>query len=73
MKWDKYRDEQGYIDLILVFDDLPEREWMELVEINRAIDFLGNVMEMQPIVSRQGAAVALSSALRFAYLPLSGE
>ncbi len=67
MNWNKYRNNDGSINMQDAFRDQPEAEWMELDQLNRATDFLADVQKRQAIGSRQAAAIAITTALYLAY------
>ncbi len=64
MDWKKYRDKNGNMELVLAFDeeivnvDQDSCNW----DLDTGYDFLAATVRLQPIVSRQAAAIALSTA-----------
>ncbi len=54
--WFRFRNERGDIDLIGVYDSL----WPPIP--TEAESFLGSIMRMQPVRSRQTAALAVYTA-----------
>lgn len=60
--WTEWRRTDGTIDLQVAFSALTENVRNELVSVGDALGFLAAVETMQPITSRQAAAVALATA-----------
>ena len=69
MNWDKYRREDGSIDLIAAYEDRPNAQTYNAIVSNRAHSYLSSVEYLQRIQSRQAAAQALVTA---EWLALSG-
>lgn len=64
--FDKFRRNDSTIDLVYAFMEEPEREYMEHDQTVYAINFLEDVERRKKIVSRQLAALALTTAIALA-------
>ena len=65
MNWDKHKSSDGSIDLVSVLEEAIPFE-VRCVAFSDAARHLQGIMAMQPIFSRQAAAVAIAQAVQIA-------
>lgn len=57
--WNTHRDLNGNIDLVLAYEEIAGLDASESV-----IEYLGSISSLQPIKSRQAAAICIVNAYR---------
>lgn len=64
MEWEKYRKPDGAINLNLAFDNevLAKNEEAVSWNVDAGYTYIESIERMQPIVSRQAAAIILATA-----------
>ena len=63
-EWDKYRDVEGYIDILEMYRSKNRNVIPECI-VSPGMNYLNSIMILQPIRSRQAAALAVATAAFF--------